>query len=186
MIKEIGKMSKGWWIYLVFGILALGLGITMLCESTFAITFVSVIIGIYFLVSGGIGIAAVIIDREYFSYWGLKLAMHIMVFIAGILMISKPVFAISFLWFICGFGFMFDGVSMLYLSMQIKRFNVSWWIPLLIFGILAILASFLIMANPVIAISIVVVFAAFGAIFLGVSNIYYSIQVKKLNKLFKA
>ena len=43
--------------------------------------------------------------RKIISLWGLKLVLEILVIIAGIFMLTRPIFALSLLWFICGFGY---------------------------------------------------------------------------------
>lgn len=180
MAKKIGKMSKGWWLYLILGILATLFGIALFGNMALAITTVAVIAGIYFLVSGIFGAILTIVDRQYIHLWGLKLALHILVIIAGLCMLTRPAFALSFLWFICGFGFLFDGISMIILSLEIKKANVGSWVLLLILGILVALAALSIMGNPILGLAIVAISAAISAIVFGVSNIVYAFQIKKL------
>ena len=181
MAEKIGKKSKGWWLYLVIGILVTLLGISFLGNMAFAITTVTIIAGIYFLVSGIFGAITTIADRKIISLWGLKLALHIIVIIAGILLITSPAFAVSFIWFILGFGFLLDGVTMIILAIEIKKAKKGNWVLLLILGILVILASISIMSDPILGLSLVAIFAAIGAIVFGVSNIVLAFQVKDLD-----
>lgn len=181
MANKIGKMSNGWWLYLTLGILATLFGIALLGSWQLAVAFVSVVAGIYFLVSGIGGAIITIADRKFIHLWGLKLALHILVILAGIAMLTKPTFALSFLWFICGFGFLFDGITMIILSVEIKKAQVGSWVLLLIFGILVVLAAISIMGNPILGIAIVAIGAAISAIVYGISNIVYAFQVKKLD-----
>ena len=96
-------------------------------------------------------------------------------------MLTKPAFTLSFLWFICGFGFLFDGITMIILSVEIKKAQVGNWVLLLIFGILVVLAALSIMGNPILGIAVVAIGAAISAIVYGISNIVYAFQVKKLD-----
>lgn len=181
MAQQIGKRSKGWWIYLVIGILAVLIGISFLGNLALAITTVVIIAGIYFLISGITGIISTIVDRKYISLWGLKLALHILVVIAGFMLICRPAFALSFLWIICGVGFLFDGISMTILSVELKKIGTGSWVLMLILGILIMLASFAIMGNPILGLTVVAICAALSALFFGISNIVYAFQVKKLD-----
>lgn len=180
MPKKIGKMSKGWWLYLILGILATLFGIALFGNMALAVTTVAVIVGLYFLFSGIFGVILTVVDRQYIHLWGLKLALHILVIIAGVCMVTRPAFALSFLWFICGFGFLFDGISMIILSLEIKKANIGSWVLLLILGILVALAALSIMSNPILGLTIVGISAAISTIVFGISNIVYAFQIKNL------
>ena len=65
MANKIGKMSSGWWLYLILGILATLFGIALFGNMALAITTVAVIAGIYFLVSGVGGAIITVVDRKY-------------------------------------------------------------------------------------------------------------------------
>lgn len=180
MAKKIGKMSTGWWLYLVVGILAAFIGVALLGNMALAITTVTFLTSIYFLFSGFSGIAVTIADRKYIHMWGIKLALHILVVFAGICMLTRPAFALSFLWIICGFAFLFDGLAMILLSVGLKKAQIGSWILLLILGILVMLAAFSIMANPILGYSFIAIYTAAGIICFGASNIFYAFQLKKL------
>ncbi len=152
----------------------------MLGNMALAITTVAFIAGIYFLTSGVFGAIITIADRKFIHLWGLKLALHILVIIAGICMLTRPAFALSFLWFICGFGFLFDGITMIILALEIKKANVGSWVLLLIFGILVALAALSIMGNPILGLAVVAIGASISTLVFGISNIVYAFQVKKL------
>ena len=96
-------------------------------------------------------------------------------------MLTRPAFVLSFLWFICGFGFLFDGITMIILSLEIKKAKVGSWVLLLILGILVALAALSIMGNPILGLAIVAISAAISAIVFGISNIVYAFQIKKLD-----
>lgn len=178
MAKKIGN-SKGWWLWLVLGILAVLAGIAFLGNTQLLITTVMVIAGIYFLISGIGGAITTIIDRKYIALWGLKLALHIIVVLAGLAMLTRPAFALSFIWILCGMGFLFDGISMIILSVGLKKVDEgASWVLMLIFGILIILASFAIMGNPILGFFVVAFSAAFSAIFFGINCIIYAFKVK--------
>lgn len=180
MAKKIGKMSTGWWLYLILGVVATLFGISLLGNMVLAVTTVAFIAGLYFLASGVFGAIITIADRKFIHLWGLKLALHILVIIAGICMLTRPAFALSFLWFICGFGFLFDGITMIILALEIKKANVGSWVLLLIFGILVALAALSIMGNPILGLAVVAIGASISTLVFGISNIVYAFQVKKL------
>ncbi len=104
--------------------------------------------------------------------------MHIIVIIAGIFMLTRPYFALNFIWFICAFGFLLDGITMIILSIEFKKVSSGNWVLLLIFGILIVLAALSIMSNPIFGLIIVSVCAAISTIGFGISNIVYAVSVK--------
>lgn len=182
MQKALKQESKIWWFYLILGILFTALGVVMFANLSVAITTVQIITGIFFLVSGLGGAITCIVDRKFISWWGLHLVCNIFIFIAGIFMFTQPAFAASFIWIICGFGFFFDGLLLIVLAIQLKDLLIGSWIWMLMVGILILLASFSIMSNPIIGLSVVGIMTAISAIFIGIENIGFAINLKQLLK----
>lgn len=180
MVDKLNGVGRYWWMYLVLGILACILGLSFFANLGFAITTVTLIAGIYFLVSGIFGAITAIVDRKFISLWGLHLVLHIFVILAGIALLTRPAFALSFIWILCGVGFMFDGIAMIVTSISLKKLNVDGWVLTLIFGILIVLAAFAIMGNPILGLIVVAVSAACGALFFGISNIVLAFKLKKI------
>lgn len=180
MANKIASSCKAWWLYLILGILATVLGIALFGKFAFTFLLAEILVGIYFLISGIGGVITTIVDRKFIPLWGLKLVLHIIVIIAGVFMLTRPSFALSFIWFICAFGFLFDGIAMIVMSVGLKKVQAGGWVVLLIFGILIILASFAIMGNPLYGAVIVNISMALGALFYGINNIVFAFEVKKL------
>ncbi|MDO5328949.1 MAG: DUF308 domain-containing protein [Coriobacteriia bacterium] len=179
MAEAIKQKSKVWWLWLILGILVTVLGATLFGNLAFTFVLAELLAGIFFLVAGIGGAIVTIADRKFISLWGLKLVLEILVVIAGIFMLTRPAFAASFIWFICGFGFLFNGISLIMLSLSIKKLNQgAGWVAILIFGIIILLAAFGILANPILGLVFVNICIAIDVLFFGISTIVYAIQVK--------
>lgn len=179
MQNALKSETKFWWLYLIIGILLSLLGISFFVNVGIAISFVTAFMGIFFLVSGLAGAIKCIVDREFIHLWGLHLALNIIVFLAGIAMLTRPSFALSFLWVICGMGFFFSGISTIFMAIQAKKLELSGWVLMLILGILVLISSFTIMAQPLTAVFVVGLCAGFSALFSGINDIVLAFQLKK-------
>ena len=178
MAKKLAVESKFWWAYLVFGILVLLVGGHFLSKPYSALASIAVFLGLYLIIAGAAKAIMCIVDRKLISFWGLHLALNILVVVAGVFMLTRPSFAVSFLWLIALFGFMFQGISMIIFSIGMKKLGSHSYGWSLAFGIISILVSLSMLSNPFFALSFITVFVAIGVICLGVDLIVMSFQLK--------
>lgn len=182
MVEKITATTKYWWLYLVFGILVLIIGGNFLANPLSALTAITFFVGLYLIISGSVSAIISIVDRKIISLWGLHLIINILVLIAGIFMFTRPSFAASFLWLICGVGFLLEGISLIALSIGLKKVDFPSWIAPLIFGILIVIVSILIITDPLYALTFVAIFVSIGVICFGINLIVLAIQFKPSKK----
>lgn len=179
MQNALNGIGKNWWMYLVIGILFTLLGIAFFYNVGFAIKFVAIMFAVYFLASGIVGAITSVVDRKFIYMWGLHLVLNILMILVGISMFTNKLFAAWVLYVFCGVGFLCEGIMLIVQSIQMKKLEFGGWVVTLIFGILILLTSFGIMAQPVVGLVVVGIMAGFGALFAGISNIVISFQIKK-------
>ena len=178
MAKKIAGQSKYWWAYLVFGILILIAGGNFLAKPLSALAAIAFLTGLYLIISGAAKAIMCVVDRKLISMWGLHLALNILVVVAGVFMITRPAFAVSFLWLFAGLGFLFQGISMIVFSIGMKKLGFSSYGWSLAFGIISILVALSMFSNPFFALSFVSVFVSIGVIVFGIELIVLSFQLK--------
>lgn len=182
MLNQISGKTKFWWLYLILGIIVLIAGGNFLANPFVALSAITFVVGLYLILSGCVSAVISVVDRKNISMWGLHLILNIFVVVAGILMLTRPSFAASFLWLFCGLGFLLEGISMVALSIGLKKIDTSFWVAPLIFGILIIIASISILSNPFLGIGFVAMFVSLGVICFGINLIILSIQFKPVKK----
>ena len=135
-----------WWLILLEGIAALIIGILLIAYPQATLTFMVVLLGIYWLISGLFKIVSIFVDS---AQWGLKLLIGILGILAGIIVLQYPfVSSKTVAWvFILVLGI--DGIIIGILAL-IQAFQGGGWGPGVL-GILSILFGIVILANTMIS-----------------------------------
>jgi len=146
MAAEAASMDEPvpvpWWLILLDGIVGLIIGILLIAYPQATLTFIVVLLGIYWLIAGIFKIISIFVDS---AQWGLKLLIGVLGIIAGIIVLqypfmSKNVVAFTFI-LILGI----DGIIIGILAL-IQAFQGGGW-GTAIMGILSILFGIIILAN---------------------------------------
>lgn len=182
MAKELEVKTNFWWAYLVLGILILIAGGNFLAYPFAALTAIAVFISLYMIVSGACAAVISVVDRKVVPLWGLQLVLNILVCAIGVFMIESPSFAANFMWIFCGIGFLLDGIAIVALSIGLKKLDVPSWIAPLILGIITIVASIMILCNPILGLGFIAIFVSISIICFGINMIIMSFQLKPEKK----
>ena len=149
-----------WWVVLLQGIVAIIVGVLLLAAPAATVSFLVLLLGFYWLISGIFSIVAIFVDS---SQWGWKLFMGILGIIAGLIVIQHPLWSTILVptltvWIIGIFGVVMGVIGL------IQAFSGAGW-GAAVLGILSILFGILLMANPLIgAAALVLVLGIFGII----------------------
>jgi uncharacterized membrane protein HdeD (DUF308 family) len=87
---KVRVLPEPWWLVLLQGIAAIVLGILLLVAPTVTTIAIVQVVGIYWLVTGILGIVHIFIDSRH---WGWKLLSGILGIIAGVLVIQNPLWS---------------------------------------------------------------------------------------------
>jgi uncharacterized membrane protein HdeD (DUF308 family) len=162
-----------WWLVLIQGIFAVLIGLLLLI-SPGVTTFVLIqFLGFYWLISGIFGIVSIFIDN---SLWGWKLFAGILGILAGIAIIQNPLWSTlvvpSTLVIILGVEGLIIGVVNL-----IQAFSGGGW-GAGILGALSILFGLLLVANPLVGATTLVILLGILGLVGGISAIIYAFRVR--------
>ena len=163
-----------WWLILIEGISALIIGILLIAYPQATLTFMVVLLGIYWLISGLFKIVSIFVDS---AQWGLKLLIGVLGIIAGIIVIQYPFMSKNVVAFTFVLILGIDGIIIGILAL-IQAFQGGGWGPGIL-GILSILFGIIILANAWISsfIALPYVFGAF-AIIGGIAAIIMAFRAK--------
>jgi len=165
--------SNKWWAVLLYGILSVILGIYFYTSPALTMMSVVFVLGIYWLVTGIIGLFDMFQDR---TAWGWKLFFSVVGIVAGLMVISRPLWATLVVptayVIVLGVWGMIMGVIML-----ISAFKGAGW-GAGIMGALGVMLGLFLMWNPLAAALalpwVLGIFAMVG----GIINIFMAFKIK--------
>jgi|SRR5690606_6041195 len=185
ILRTVQSAVRNWWISLLLGILYIIAGIWVFQTPLASYVSLSIIFSVFIFISGISQIIFSISNKENIESWGWYLAGGILDLIIGILLITHPLITMIILPFYVGFWLLFQGFIAIGLSFQFKSVGALFWGWLLFFGILTLVFSFLLLANPVFAGLSIVYMTAMAFITAGIFRIVLAFGLKKIKKNLK-
>ena len=179
--REVIKgISRLWWLWLVFGIAWVIVGLVILQFDQASITTVGVIVGLMFLATGAQQFTvAMLAERLKWLY-----ALFGVLFVAaGVIALISPENTFAALADILGFLFLIVGVFWVIQALVSREVNELWWLGLT-GGILMIILAFWTGGQFFITKAyVLLVFAGIWALMQGVTDILRAFQIRKLDQL---
>ncbi|MDH6353704.1 uncharacterized membrane protein HdeD (DUF308 family) [Dysgonomonas sp. PH5-45] len=184
VMYKLRKAVKYWWISLIIGLLAIGLGIWCIASPMSTLIALSIVFAISFLVTGAMEISFAVANRDNINGWGWSLTSGIIDLLFGVFLIVMPIEVITtiFALFI-GIWIMFRSIWGVGMAIDLQKFGAKGWGWLLTLAILGILVSFIFIMDPPFAMSFIVAFASVGFIFYGLFRVFLAIKLKSLHRL---
>jgi uncharacterized membrane protein HdeD (DUF308 family) len=179
--REVLKgISRLWWLWLVFGIAWVIVGLVILQFDQASITTVGVIVGLMFLATGAQQFTvAMLADRLRWLY-GL---FGVFFIAAGVIALISPENTFAALADILGFLFLIVGVFWVLQALVSREVNELWWLGLTA-GILMIILAFWTGGQFFIQKQyVLLVFAGIWSLMQGFTDIIRAFQIRKLNEL---
>ena len=162
-----------WWLVLVEGIVVALLGLVLLVAPGASLVFLVWLLGIYLLVAGVIRIVGLFSDS---SSWGWKLAAGILCLIAGLAILSNPLWsttlASTWLVILVGFLAMLQGAAGLVVAFQ----GGGWGMGAL--SVLGILFGLFLVINPLIGAATLTLIVAIFMLIGGVAAVVQAFRMR--------
>jgi len=182
LVSKISNVLQHWYLPLIVGILFIVFGVYIFTIPLEAYVTLSMLFSASFFVSG--------VSEIYFSYankdsldgWGWYLVSGIVTTLFGAYLMMYPGISMATLPFVVGFAFLFRSAQGLGFAIDLKKLGLPWG-SLAFLSLLGILFSFLLLANPIIASTSIVVMTALAIITVGASSIMLALTLKKAKDL---
>jgi uncharacterized membrane protein HdeD (DUF308 family) len=163
-----------WWLVLVEGIVVALLGLILLVAPGASLFFLVWLLGIYLLVAGIIRIVGLFSDS---SSWGWKLIAGILCLIAGLAILSNPLWsttlASTWLVILVGFLAMLQGAAGLVVAFQ----GGGWAMGAL--SVLGILFGLFLVINPLIGVATLTFILAIFMLIGGVGAVVQALRMRR-------
>jgi uncharacterized membrane protein HdeD (DUF308 family) len=163
-----------WWLVLVEGIVVALLGLILLVAPGASLVFLVWLLGIYLVIAGIFRIIGIFLDS---SSWGWKLAAGILCLIAGLAILSNPLWsttlASTWLVILAGFLAMLQGVAGLVVAFQ----GGGWGMGAL--SVLGILLGLFLVINPLIGVAALTLILAIFMLIGGVGAVVQAFRMRR-------
>jgi uncharacterized membrane protein HdeD (DUF308 family) len=163
-----------WGLVLVEGIVVALLGLILLVAPGASLVFLVWLLGIYLLIAGIFRIIGIFLDS---SYWGWKLASGILCLIAGLAILSNPLWsttvASTWLVILVGFLVMLQGAAGLIVAFQ----GGGWGMGAL--SVLGILLGLFLVINPLIGVATLTLILAIFMLIGGVGAVIQAFRIRR-------
>jgi uncharacterized membrane protein HdeD (DUF308 family) len=178
--EALKGISRLWWLWIVFGLAWIVVGVVILQFDDASITTVGVIVGVMFLASGfqqfAVGSMA---ERGRWLYW----IFGALFLVAGVIALISPENTFATLADILGFLFLLVGLFWILQAFAARELNDLWWVGL-ISGLLMVILAFWTGGQFFIEKAyLLLVFAGIWALMQGFIDLVRAFQIKKLGEL---
>ncbi|WP_075602485.1 HdeD family acid-resistance protein [Saccharicrinis aurantiacus] len=184
-LKVAKNSVKHWYLLTISGLIFIALGIWVFATPLESYLTLAFIFTLSFLVSGTSEIIFAISNRKEIDGWGWTLSMGLLNVLIGIILLIHPGISITTLPLFVGFSVMYRSIYAISMSIDLRNYGIMEWGNLLALGIIGLLFSFILIANPLFSGLSLVVITGSAFVIVGIYTIYYSIKLKQLNKLAK-
>lgn len=182
LLNEVKERVKFWWVSLLVGILTLLVGVWSAAAPLSTLGVLTIIFIASLIANGAFDIIFSIINRKNLNGWGWTLALGILSFIFGFILITKPIESILVLAYLAGFWMMFVSITSISGSIEMQRVGIKGWGWMLAFGIVGVIFSFLLIANPAFAAAYIAILFSISLILYGAIRRFFAFKLRKINK----
>ncbi len=180
LLKSIRNALKHWYISLIIGLLFIALGIYIFFVPLETYLTLSLVFCLSFVASGILDIYFSIENRKILSNWGWYFVGGLLSLAIGIYLFIYPNISINILPYIVGFTLLFRSFQLLGFSFELKELKLLNWGNLALTSVLGIIFSILLLASPSFTAISLVILTALAFIFVGISSITLSFNLKKI------
>jgi uncharacterized membrane protein HdeD (DUF308 family) len=163
-----------WGLVLVEGIVVALFGLILLVAPGASLFFLVLLLGIYLFIAGIFRIIGIFLDS---SYWGWKLAAGILCLIAGVAILSDPLWsttlASTWLIILVGFLAMLQGAAGLIVAFQ----GGGWGMGVL--SVVGILFGLFLVINPLIGVGALTLILAICMLIGGVGAVFQAFRMRR-------
>ena len=166
-VDELLEVSKGWWLYLVAGVLWIIFGWVVLSFNFDTVWAVAVFFGFGFIIGG---VMELFVAFQATGWRWLHIAFGVIAIIAGIVALVWPGQTFLVLAAIIGWYILFAGMMDIVTSIAVKEDNELWWLQLIL-GIVEVLIGFWAVGYTGRSVALLVIWVGASALARGISSI---------------
>lgn len=175
---DASALTRGWWVFLVSGIVWLGFGFLVLTWEAASVWTVAILASIVFIVGGLMELGAAAMAT---SWRWLHVVFGVVSIGAGIMALVWPGQTFVVLASILAWYLLITGVFEIIGAFMSRELDDMWWLRLVI-GLAQVLIGFWAVGYAGRAVALLVVWVAAGAIARGLSSLFVAFGLHKVGK----
>lgn len=184
-LKQVSGSIKHWYVPLLIGILLIITGIWTFAAPMESYLALSIVFSVTFLVVGIMECFFAIANRKEISNWGWTLVLGILTTVVGFLLIARPEVSMATLPIFIGLVILFRSIAGIGWSIDMRDSGLDDWKSFLGLGILGIIASMIILWNPMLGGLTITIWTGLAFLVTGIWSIYLAFQLRKVHKKIK-
>lgn len=178
--EELEQTIKHWWIFLILGVIAIGVGIWLFFTPEQGYAALTIFFALTFLISGLSSIFVTVFNRKSIPAWGWNLASGILMLVLGLILVFNLNLSADVLAFYVAFAVMFGGFNSINYAFTAKSLGDSGWGWNLALGILVIILSITLLFHPMITALTLTIWTGMAFLFMGIS---FCVLAHRLSKV---
>ena len=174
--EELNDMKRAWWLLALLSVLSIGIGLLLIFWPQATITTITMIVGLFMIITGVVRFFVAIFDSSSNERWLLVFSGIIGV-VLGVIIMKNPeatikiiVLITAIFWLISGMVDVFRGIANADLPDRGLR---------IVFGGLTLLFGVIILVWPAITVGVFAVLMGIYTVFFGLIEIVAAFQLKK-------
>jgi uncharacterized membrane protein HdeD (DUF308 family) len=175
---ELLEVSKGWWLYLVAGVLWIIFGWVVLSFNFDTVWAIAVFFGFGFIIGG---IMELFVGFQSEGWRWLHIAFAVIAILAGIVALIWPGQTFLVLAAIIGWYILFAGIMDIVISISTREDSDLWWLQLIL-GIVEVLIGFWAVGYSGRSIALLVIWVGASALARGISSIVLGFSLHSTGK----
>lgn len=177
---------KNWWLLLLLGIAVLGTGIFIFAYPGISYVAMAMTFAVLVLVSGIVSVVVAASNTNPAMGKGWIMAGGIIEILLGLLLIMFPAIAAASLPLFLGFWLLFRSFRMIGVGANLTSLKVSGGVWTIIVGVLLLICSVMILAQPILfGVEAVVIWVGVSFVMAGIAMAISAFQLKGLHRHFE-
>ncbi|MBQ3613290.1 MAG: DUF308 domain-containing protein [Bacteroidales bacterium] len=186
LTSKAGRAVRHWWLMMAAGILTVVAGIAVFVFPMESYVALSILIGILMLAVGAAQLIVALTSGNYLAMRGYMVVGGIIDVLLGLFLCVYPGVTFALLPVMLGIWMMYHSFMMISFGGDLETFNIGGSTSVVVGGILLLLLSIMVLANPFSAgVATVVVMAGLGLIVLGLLLCWLALKLKNIHLNFE-
>lgn len=177
------KIHRIWWVPLITGIIAMGLGIWCFCSPESSLSVFAYVFSAGLIIAGCLNLGYSVANTKIHTNWGWSLVLGILEIICGVWLFSMPAenLAIGFAW-AAGIWMLVVSINAIGEAMYFSRFSTGWAIWMGILLVATVFCACYFIFNPLLGGVMGWFWIGFSLIFFGVWRISLAFKLRSFNR----
>lgn len=183
LTNKVSRAVQHWWLMLLAGILCVALGIVVFIFPLESYVTLSILTGVVMLIVGAAQLIIASTSGNYLAMRGYMIVGGVVDLLLGIFLCVYPGVTLVILPVMMGIWMMYHSFMMIAFGGDLDTFRISGGGTVIFGGVILLLLSILVLANPFRAgIPAVIVVAGIGFFLLGILLCWVAMKLKSIHK----